>query len=80
LHPEKCPSNHQKLRWKYGIEDKSANRKEKTVSIATFQQYYNQVLFNKIKFDTNSKKYGHDDTIGVRDKPAKMQSKSSKPS
>jgi hypothetical protein len=62
LHPEKCPSNHQKLRWKYGIEDKSANRKEKTVSIATFQQYYNQVLFNKIKFDTNSKKYGHDDT------------------
>jgi hypothetical protein len=41
LHPEKCPSNHQKLRWKYGkfIEDKSATEKEKTVSIATFQQY-----------------------------------------
>ena len=66
LHPKKCPSNHQKLRWKYGkfIEDKSAaNRKKKPYQSLLFNNtVIKKVLFNKIKFDTNSKKYGHDDT------------------
>ncbi len=66
LHPEKCPSNHQKLRWKYGkfIEDKSAeNRKKKPYQSLLFNNtVIKKVLFNKVKFDTNSKKYGHDDT------------------
>jgi hypothetical protein len=40
LHPEKCPSNHQKLRWKYGnLLRTNLQQTEKTVSIATFQQY-----------------------------------------
>ena len=66
LHPEKCPSNHQKLRWKYGkfIEDKSAaNRNKKPYQSLLFNNtVIKKVLFNQVKFDTNSKKYGHDDT------------------
>ncbi len=66
LHPEECPSNNQKLRWKYGkfIEDKSAENRKKT--------QYQSVLFNNtvikkkcfisVKFDKDIKKYGHDDT------------------
>ena len=40
LHPKKCPSNHQKLRWKYGkfIEDKSAENRKKNP--------YQSLLFN----------------------------------
>ena len=66
LHPEKCPSINQKLRWKYGkfIEDKSAaNRKKKTYQSLLFNNtVIKKALFNQVKFDTNSKKYGHDDT------------------
>jgi hypothetical protein len=42
LHPEKCPSNHQKLRWKKFIMTNLQKNRKKTVSIATFQQYRNQ--------------------------------------
>ena len=66
LHPEKCPSNNQKLRWKYGkfMEDKSAaNRKKKSYQSLLFNNtVIKKALFNQVKFDTNSKKYGHDDT------------------
>ncbi|WP_035670650.1 glycosyltransferase family 2 protein [Flavobacterium sp. 83] len=66
LHPEKCPSNSQKLRWKYGrlIEDKAAvNRKKKAYQSLLFNNtIIKKDCFNKVKFDKNRKKYGHDDT------------------
>ncbi|MFV5702760.1 glycosyltransferase family 2 protein [Flavobacterium sp. XS2P12] len=66
LHPEKCPSDNQKLRWKYGrfIEDKSVTNRE----IKSYQSLlFNNTLikkhcFNRVKFDRKIKKYGHDDT------------------
>lgn len=66
LHPEKCPSENQKLRWKYGrfIEDKTAeNRKKKPYKSLLFNNtVIKKDCFNKVKFDKNIKKYGHDDT------------------
>lgn len=66
LHPEKCPSEIQKLRWKYGrfIEDKSAeNRKKKPYQSLLFNNtLIKKDCFNKVKFDKDRKKYGHDDT------------------
>ena len=66
LHPEKCPSDNQKLRWKYGrfIEDKSAaNRKKKSYQSLLFNNtIIKKDCFNKVKFDKKIKKYGHDDT------------------
>lgn len=66
LHPENCPSNFQKLRWKYGkfIEDKSVEKRKLT----PFQSllFNNTVIkkdcFNQVKFDSHLTKYGHDDT------------------
>lgn len=66
LHPENCPSNNQKLRWKYGkfIEDKSVEKRK----LSPFQSllFNNTVIkkdcFNKVKFDSHLTKYGHDDT------------------
>jgi hypothetical protein len=66
LHPELCPSNNQKLRWKYGkfIEDKTVEKRD----IAPFQSllFNNTVIkkasFDKVKFDSKHTKYGHDDT------------------
>ena len=61
LHPEKCPSDNQKLRWKYGrfIEDKSAvHRKKKPYQSLLFNNtVIKKDCFNKVKFDTNRKKY-----------------------
>ncbi|MFV8442791.1 glycosyltransferase family 2 protein [Flavobacterium sp. LB2P44] len=66
LHPRKCPSDNQKLRWKYGrfIEDKNAeNRKKKTYQSLLFNNtVIKKNYFDEIKFDRNIKKYGHDDT------------------
>lgn len=66
LHPEKCPSDNQKLRWKYGrfIEDKTAeNRKKNTYSSVLFNNtIIKKECFNQVKFDAHLKKYGHDDT------------------
>ena len=66
IHPETCPTNHQKLRWKYGkfIEDKKAlDRLKKPYECLLFN---NTLIlkseFNKVKFDTNITLYGHDDT------------------
>ena len=66
LHPEICPSNNQKLRWKYGrfIEDKSLKNR----NLAPFQSllFNNTAIkkdcFDKVKFDAHLTKYGHDDT------------------
>ena len=67
LHPEKCPSDNQKLRWKYGrlIEDKSSeNRKKKPYQSVLFNNtVIKKDCFNKVKFDKDTKKYGHDDTL-----------------
>ncbi|MFM2368879.1 MAG: hypothetical protein RL619_1179 [Bacteroidota bacterium] len=66
IHPEKCPSDNQKLRWKYGrfIEDKTtANRNKNPYQSLLFNNtVIKKDCFNKMKFDKNIKKYGHDDT------------------
>ncbi len=66
LHPENCPSENQKLRWKYGkyIEDISVeNRNKRPYSLFLFNNtLIRKDLFDKIKFDPIMKKYGHDDT------------------
>jgi hypothetical protein len=66
IHPKTSPSNNQKLRWKYGkfIEDKSVEKRK----LSPFQSllFNNTVIkkdcFNKVKFDSQLTKYGHDDT------------------
>ena len=66
LHPEKCPSNLQKLRWKYGkfIEDQSTVNRKKTPykSLLFNNTLIKKECFNKVKFDKKIIKYGHDDT------------------
>ncbi|MFT5253362.1 MAG: glycosyltransferase involved in cell wall biosynthesis [Flavobacteriales bacterium] len=66
LHPEKCDSANQKLRWKYGrlIEDTSAaDRKKKPYQSLLFNNtIIKKDCFNKVKFDKVMKKYGHDDS------------------
>ncbi len=66
LHPSTCPSDKQKLRWKYGfyIEDQLADaRKKRPYSSLLFNNtLIKKECFNQIKFDRNMKKYGHDDT------------------
>lgn len=67
VHSYDCPSNNQMLRWKYGrlMEDKTTIEREKS----TYSSFlFNNTLikknvFNKIKFDSSFKKYGHDDTL-----------------
>jgi len=66
IHPEICPSNAQKLRWKYGrnIEDKTALERQKKPFKSLL---FNNTLilkseFNKVKFDPEITLYGHDDT------------------
>lgn len=66
LHPEICPSNHQKLRWKYGkfIEDKTVERRNSAPfqSLLFNNTIIKKVSFDKVKFDSHLTKYGHDDT------------------
>lgn len=66
LHPEKCPSNNQKLRWKYGrfMEDKlAAKRQEQPFSSLLFNNtLIKKTCFNQVGFDKILTKYGHDDT------------------
>jgi hypothetical protein len=67
LHPTICPSDQQKLRWKYGkyIEDKSViQRLKKPYQSLLFNNtLIKKSCFNSIKFDTILKGYGHDDTL-----------------
>ena len=66
LHPVQCPSDHQKLRWKYGrkIEDQSVQQRQiKPYSSLLFNNtLIKKSCFEQIQFDKNMKKYGHDDT------------------
>jgi hypothetical protein len=66
IHPEVCPSDLQKLRWKYGklIEDKTCENRKKTPfqSLLFNNTIIKKECFNKIKFDLFLIKYGHDDT------------------
>lgn len=66
LHPEKCPSKSQSLRWKYGkfIEDNLAEyrKKNKYKSLLFNNTLIKKSVFDRIKFDQKMKKYGHDDT------------------
>lgn len=66
IHSENCPSDNQKLRWKYGkhIEDKLAEDRKKSIyqSLLFNNTIIRKDLFEKVKFDENLKKYGHDDT------------------
>ncbi|MBP4141578.1 glycosyltransferase [Flavobacterium sp. P4023] len=66
IHPKKCPSENQKLRWKYGrfTEDKIAiNRSKKPYQSILFNNtIIKKSCFDKVKFDSDLKKYGHDDT------------------
>lgn len=66
LHPEICPSANQKLRWKYGKykEDKTVlNRKKSPYQSLLFNNtLIRKKWFDRVKFDKNLKKYGHDDT------------------
>lgn len=66
LHPEKCPSNNLKLRWKYGkfMEDKLANKRQKEPfqSLLFNNTIIKKKFFNKVGFDKTITKYGHDDT------------------
>ncbi|WP_320814066.1 glycosyltransferase family 2 protein [Flavobacterium sp.] len=66
IHSEVCPSDEQKLRWKYGkfIEDKTATERLKNPYKCLL---FNNTLilkseFNKVKFDPEITLYGHDDT------------------
>ena len=66
LHPEICPSDMQKLRWKYGkyTEDKTCGNRKKTPfqSLLFNNTLIKKECFNKVKFDSFLIKYGHDDT------------------
>lgn len=65
-HPEKCPSEKQSLRWKYGkfIEDKLAINRRKTPykSLLFNNTVITKKCFNQVKFDKDITLYGHDDT------------------
>ena len=67
LHSKTCPSDNQKLRWKYGkfIEDKSLKDRLKTPhkSLLFNNTLIKKNCFNKVKFDSSFTKYGHDDTL-----------------
>ena len=66
IHPEVCPSDLQKLRWKYGklIEDKTCENRKKTPfqSLLFNNTIIKKECFNNVKFDFFLIKYGHDDT------------------
>ena len=67
VHPKRITSSKQKLRWKYGrnIEDKTSNQRNS--SVYKTLMFNNTVIkkscFDQIKFDSNLKKYGHEDTL-----------------
>ncbi len=67
IYPDKCPSRKQKLSWKYGslIESKNAETRKKrpNKSFMTNNFLIKKSLLEKIKFDENLIKYGHEDTL-----------------
>ncbi|EIA08982.1 glycosyltransferase family 2 protein [Flavobacterium frigoris] len=67
LHPEKCPSNSQQLRWKYGrlIEDQTAsNRKQRPFKSLLFNNtLIKKNCFDQVKFNEEICTYGHEDSL-----------------
>jgi glycosyltransferase involved in cell wall biosynthesis len=67
IHPEEAPSKNQLLRWKYGkfMEDQNVDKRLQNPyrSFLFNNTLIKRTTFNKIKFDCNFKKYGHDDTL-----------------
>lgn len=67
LHPEKCPSNSQQLRWKYGrfVEDQIvSNRKKSPYKSLLFNNtLIKKYCFEKVKFKEEICTYGHEDSL-----------------
>ncbi|WP_142783789.1 glycosyltransferase family 2 protein [Changchengzhania lutea] len=67
IHPNSISNPYKSLRWKYGKfrEDKPANRriKQKYKTLMFNNTLVNKSVFNLIKFDVITNKYGHDDTL-----------------
>jgi hypothetical protein len=67
IHAEKAPPKQQLLRWKYGkfMEDQTVDQRNENVYRATLfnNTLIKKTVFNRIKFDSSFKKYGHDDTL-----------------
>ncbi len=67
LHPEKCPSLEQKLRWKSGRirEDIKASKRSINpfVNFTSNNFIIKRELFESIKFNERIRKYGHEDTL-----------------
>lgn len=67
VHPHLVKNSNQKLRWKYGkfIESKTAIKRTKKdyISLMFNNTLITKNAFNKIKFDSSTNQYGHDDTL-----------------
>jgi glycosyltransferase involved in cell wall biosynthesis len=67
LHPEKCPSISQQLRWKYGrfIEDQTASKRKQTPykSLLFNNTLIKKNCFDKVKFHEEITTYGHEDSL-----------------
>lgn len=67
VHPNSIENSNKKLRWKYGrfVEDKSAKvRSKNTYKTLMFNNaLIKKSVFDSIKFDPCTDKYGHDDTL-----------------
>lgn len=67
VHPNSVNNSNQKLRWKYGkfVESKTAieRTKKEYISLMFNNTLITKNAFNKIKFDSSTNKYGHDDTL-----------------
>jgi glycosyltransferase involved in cell wall biosynthesis len=67
VHPNSVNNSKQKLRWKYGkfIESKTAleRTKKEYISLMFNNTLITKNAFKKIKFDSSTNKYGHDDTL-----------------
>jgi hypothetical protein len=65
LHPDKCPSNNQKTAleiWSLYGRPSATEREKKKVFGSAFNNTLIKSCFDTVKFDTNTTKYGHDDT------------------
>jgi hypothetical protein len=65
LHPDKCPSNNQKTAleiWSLWKTKVPQNEKKRVFGSALTIPLSKKSCFDTVKFDTNTTKYGHDDT------------------
>ncbi len=67
IYPNQCPSQQQKLSWKYGIlkESKTANQRQQNPnkSFMTNNFLVKRTILENIPFDERLSKYGHEDTL-----------------